>query len=163
VSVEVRSEPKRGARLARLLRARAQSFLEALGRPGADLSLYLVGDAAMRRLNRTFRGQDRATDVLSFPQARAGKLLGDVALSLDTAERRARAAGRAVKDELDRYLAHGILHLLGHDHHRPGEARRMAAAEAALIGEGLVAPPGDGVEPARARRKRAARTRGSAR
>jgi probable rRNA maturation factor len=59
--------------------------------------------------------------------------LGDVILSLDTARRQARAARRTLGAELDLYLAHGLLHLLGHDHHRPADARRMAALEARLL------------------------------
>jgi probable rRNA maturation factor len=139
VSVEVRSEHARGAAAARRLRSRARAFLAALGRREAELSVLVVGDAAMRRLNRAWRGKDRATDVLSFPAAGAGGLLGDVVISLDTARRAAREGGRALGAELDRYLAHGILHLLGHDHEAsPAAARRMARAEDRLVGEGMV-------------------------
>jgi probable rRNA maturation factor len=140
VSVEVRSDLVRGRAEGRRLGARARQFLKVLGHRDAHLSLLIVGDEAMRDLNRIWRGEDRTTDVISFPQAEPndGVVLGDVALSLDTAERRARAAGRPVDEELDRYLAHGILHLLGYDHLRAGEARRMGEAEAKLVGEGLV-------------------------
>lgn len=138
--VDVRSEHPRGAAAARRLARQARRYLAALGRPG-DVSVLVVGDAAIRRLNRAWRGIDRATDVLSFPQAPAPgerPQLGDLVVSLDTAERVARRDGRPVEAELDRYLAHGLLHLLGHDHVRPAQARRMAAAEDALVGEGLV-------------------------
>ncbi len=155
MSVSVRSEHARGASAARRLRERARRYLSALGRADAEVSILLVGDAAIRRLNRTWRGKDAPTDVLSFPQPRAGssRLLGDVVISLDTAARVARAEGRPLGAELDRYLAHGLLHLLGHDHARPADARRMAAAEDALVGEGLVsAVAGAAARPARARR-----------
>ena len=92
----------------------------------------------MRRLNRAWRGKDHPTDVLSFPAGGPGALLGDIVISLDTAQRAAREEGRRVGAELDRYLAHGLLHLLGHDHERPADARRMAEAEDALVGEGMV-------------------------
>ena len=139
MTVRIRSEHARGTAAARRLRDRARRYLSAVGRADAELSILLVGDAAIRRLNRAWRGKDAATDVLSFPQAApGGPLLGDVVISLDTAERVARREGRGVGAELDRYLAHGILHLLGHDHARPAEARRMAAAEDALVGEGMV-------------------------
>jgi probable rRNA maturation factor len=139
VTVEARSEHRRGAAAARRLGARARRYLAALGQDRADVSILVVNDAAIRKLNRAWRGKDRATDVLSFPHAdpRDG-LLGDVVVSLDTAERVAAAEGRPVGAELDRYLAHGLLHLLGHDHERPAEARRMAQAEDALVGEGMV-------------------------
>ena len=110
--------------------------------------MLICSDAVIRRLNREWRGRDRATDVLSFPltePAGAGPWLGDVVLSLDTAERRARQDARALGAELDRYLAHGILHLLGHDHERAADAARMAAAEERLLrGEGMVGAAGAG-------------------
>jgi probable rRNA maturation factor len=137
-AVHVRSEHPGGASCGRLLAARARKHLRALGRDGAELSILLVGDKAIRRLNRTWRGKDVATDVLSFPAAGPGPLLGDVVISLDTARRVAAGEGRALADELERYLAHGILHLLGHDHEKPAQARRMAQAEDALVGEGMV-------------------------
>jgi len=140
VTVHARSEHARGAAAARRLRERARRYLCALGREEAELSILVVGDAAMRRLNRAWRGKDRPTDVLSFPHAAPnhGPLLGDVVVSLDTARRVARAEGRLLGAELDRYLAHGLLHLLGHDHERPAQARRMAKAEDELVGEGMV-------------------------
>jgi len=140
VTVHARSEHARGAAAARRLRERARRYLRALGREEAELSILVVGDAAMRRLNRAWRGKDRPTDVLSFPHAEPnhGPLLGDVVVSLDTARRVARTEGRLLGAELDRYLAHGLLHLLGHDHERPADARRMAKAEDELVGEGMV-------------------------
>jgi len=138
VIVHARSEHPRGATAVRRLRQRARGYLAALGCERAELSVLVVGDAAMRRLNRAWRGKDRPTDVLSFPAAGPGALLGDIVVSLDTARRSAKEEGRAIATELDRYLAHGLLHLLGHDHHRPADARRMAEAEDALVGEGMV-------------------------
>lgn len=140
--VRISSEHPAGASAARRLRARAAAYLAHLDRPDAELSILLVTDRRIRTLNRRWRGKDRATDVLSFPlsePAGAGSLLGDVVISLDTAARRARQEGRRTGAELDRYLAHGILHLLGHDHERPVDARAMAALEAELARvEGLV-------------------------
>jgi probable rRNA maturation factor len=142
VTVRVASDHPRGSAAARRLRGRAAAFLEALGRAGAELSVLLTTDRRIRALNRRWRDIDRPTDVLSFPLSEphgVGPLLGDVVISLDTAVRRARRDGRRVQEELDRYLAHGLLHLLGLDHRRPAEARRMALAEAELIrAEGLV-------------------------
>ena len=133
--VRLSSEHPRGGYAARRLRARAAAYLAALGREDAELSILLVTDRRIRALNRAWRGKDAATDVLSFPlsePAGAGALLGDVVISVDTAARRARAERRAVGAELDRYLAHGLLHLLGHDHERPRDARVMALREAEL-------------------------------
>ncbi len=140
--VHVRSEHARGRGAARRLRWRAQQFLARLGRADAELSVLLVGDVAIRRLNRRWRRIDRATDVLSFPLSDPpgrGPMLGDVVISMDTASRRARADGRDVRVELERYLAHGLLHLVGFDHERTREARRMARKEEELVrSEGLV-------------------------
>jgi probable rRNA maturation factor len=135
--VRVRCGHARGGAAARRLRRSAAAFQRALGAAGSELSILLVGDAAIRRLNREWRGVDAATDVLSFPAAPApgAAILGDVVLSLDTARRRARRGGRGLAAELDRTLAHGLLHLLGHDHERPAQARRMAEAERRLLAE----------------------------
>jgi probable rRNA maturation factor len=142
VTVLARSEHPRGAAATRRLRAKAREFLAALGRPDAELSLLLTTDARIRRLNREWRRKDRPTDVLSFPLSDppgAGPLLGDVVISIDTAVRRGGDDARAVRKELDRYLAHGILHLLGYDHVRRADAVVMAAREEALVrADGLV-------------------------
>ncbi len=137
MNVEIRCDHPSGARVTRHLRARAPALLAALGRPGAGLSVLLTTDGRIRTLNRRFRRVDHATDVLSFPAddpPGRGPFLGDLAISLDLAARRARRAGRTILEEVDRYLVHGLLHLVGHDHLRPAEARRMARAEDALLG-----------------------------
>lgn len=110
--------------------------------PDAEVSVLLIGDGAMRTLNRRYRGRDRTTDVLSFP-LREGKfsavqhhLLGDIVISVPAAARQARAAGDTLLEEIDRLLVHGFLHLLGYDHERGGaEARRMEARECRLRGK----------------------------
>jgi len=162
--VELRSDHRGSGAVARRLRALARAHLRALARSDAELSVLLTGDRAMRALNRRWRGVDRPTDVLSFPldePASRGPELGDVVISLDTARRRARRQGRPVVAEADRYLVHGILHLLGYDHVQAGDARAMAALEARLLGEGGMieeARPGAG-GPAGARTARARRRR----
>lgn len=135
-----------GRHATRVLRELAARFLGEVGRKEAELSVVVTTDARIRGLNRRWRGKDRATDVLSFPAGDAPRApgrpvpLGDVVVSLDTARRRARGERRPLREELARYLAHGLLHLLGHDHDEPDAARRMAAAEARLLGgAGMVA------------------------
>jgi probable rRNA maturation factor len=121
---------------AQVLRTAAREQLASL-RSARELSLSLVSDRQMRTLNRKWRGKDRATDVLSFPQH--GRSIGDIVISLDTARRQARQGGWSVAAELRRLLAHGLLHCLGHDHDTLAAARRMARAERRLLGrEGLV-------------------------
>ena len=117
----------------------------ALDLAGAQLSLVVTTDRRIRYLNREFRDHDEPTDVLSFPAADSPRPrgrprpLGDVVISLDTARRRARQLTLDLGDELALYLAHGLLHLCGHDHGNPFQARRMAKAEARLLdGAGLL-------------------------
>ncbi len=134
--VLVSCDHPRGASAARRLRTKGRAFLAALDRKGSELSILLTGDARIRRLNRQWRKKDRATDVLSFPLSDppgVSPLLGDVVISVDTAARRGGGDARAVGSELDRYLAHGILHLLGFDHVRRDDAAVMAEREEELV------------------------------
>jgi probable rRNA maturation factor len=148
VVVEARAEglARAGALLSHLRRS-AVRFLDVLDLERVELSILLTDDPGIRTLNRMWRRKDRPTDVLSFPAGEPApgstgpRHLGDVILSLDTARRQARAHRRLVADELDLYLAHGLLHLLGHDHHRPRDAERMAALEARLLGRPGMVPP----------------------
>lgn len=106
-----------------------------------EVSVLLTSDREIRRLNRTFRGKDKATDVLSFPMlhpsassrssARA-KIAGDLAISIDTAQRQAMRFGHPLKTELKILLLHGLLHLAGYDHEM--DAGEMAARENELRG-----------------------------
>ncbi|HEY3452129.1 MAG TPA: rRNA maturation RNase YbeY [Myxococcales bacterium] len=146
----VRSDHRDGAPAARVLRGLAKKFLASLRLSQAQVSIVVTTDRRIRAVNREWRDKDQATDVLSFPAARVpgpkewGRPLGDVVISLDTARRRAREDERALKDELARYLAHGLLHLLGHDHQDAAQARKMARAEAKLLGAaGMVLGPSE--------------------
>ncbi len=111
-------------------------MLAGVGEEEASLSLRIVSDRTMRALNRKYRGKDKATDVLSFPM-RERELLGDIVISVDTAKRQAKAYDAPLERELERLLIHGILHLLGHDHEKASERKKMEAEErrlAELIG-----------------------------
>jgi probable rRNA maturation factor len=95
------------------------SELVAVVAPAADsLGVRFTGDREMRRLNRTYRGRDAATDVISFPGGTTpeGRHLGDLVVAVPTARRQAAAAGHGVERELRALLLHGVLHCLGHDH-----------------------------------------------
>ena len=151
----------RGKYAGRVLREAGVTMLRKLHLRG-ELSVALLTDSAIRRLNREWRRMDRPTDVLSFPQEGEGgagaRVLGDVAISLDTARRQAREGGWTLVAELRRLLAHGLLHCLGHDHELSSQARRMAAAERRLLGrEGMVGAAEARklpLPPARARKRR---------
>jgi probable rRNA maturation factor len=119
--------------------ATARCLLSALDESESELTVSLVDDAEVRRLNREYRGKDRPTDVLAFAMREglrvAGdeRVLGDVVISLDAAARQARRHGLAVEDEVRTLLIHGVLHLLGYDHERSqAAARRMKAMERRL-------------------------------
>jgi probable rRNA maturation factor len=97
------------------------------------VNIALVSDARMRELNRTYRHQDKATDVLSFPAAEEG-VLGDIAIARGVASRQAVRAGHPYTTELRILALHGLLHLLGYDHeHDDG---RMRKVEAELLRKG---------------------------
>jgi probable rRNA maturation factor len=121
-----------------------------LGCPEAELSVSIVGDRAIRVLNREYLGRDKATNVISFAMSEGEfgalnpQMLGDVVISADTAAREADEAGESFLSRLYFLLLHGILHITGYDHERSGEAEaaRMEAREreifAQLQEEGLV-------------------------
>ena len=96
-----------------------------------DVSVLLTSDAESKRLNKAFRGRNKATDVLSFPAAaEAQGIAGDLAISLDTAARQAAEHGHPLRDEVKILLLHGLLHLAGEDHET--DSGEMAAHEASL-------------------------------
>ena len=106
----------------------------------AELSVSLVDDLEMRRLNAAYRHRDQPTDVLAFAMREGDgaalhpHVLGDVVISLDTAARQAAARGVAVAAEVRLLLTHGILHLLGYDHERsPADARSMFRRQRELL------------------------------
>jgi probable rRNA maturation factor len=96
-------------RLRRVLRRAARAL-----RVSGEVALVLAGDGTLHRLNRDYRGKDKPTDVLSFPGEAAG--LGDIVISVPTAERNARRLGRTLPQEIDVLALHGFLHVLGYDH-----------------------------------------------
>lgn len=112
---------RRGVRTGPLL-----AFARRLARAGprhvaSGLTIVLVGDATLRRLNRDFRGKDVTTDVLSFPSggetlADGTRPLGEIVISVPQAARQATAEGHALGRELRVLMIHGYLHLLGYDH-----------------------------------------------
>jgi probable rRNA maturation factor len=106
-----------------------------LGSTDAELSVTLVNDAEIAALAARYGRRPRATDVLSFPLAEgpgaghAGRVLGDVVISLDTARRQARRRGIPLARELETLLVHGCLHVLGMDHMSRADRARMRALE----------------------------------
>jgi probable rRNA maturation factor len=125
-------------RLIRHAEALAARAAHAAG--GDRATVVLASDSAVKRLNARHRGRNTPTNVLTFEPLAAG-LPGEIFLALGTVRREAAAARRPPAHHLAHLVVHGALHLQGHDHHHPGEARRMEMAEArALRGLGLPNP-----------------------
>lgn len=105
----------------------------------AELSIVLGDDALVHALNRQWRGQDKPTNVLSFPVAPmtlppgAPRLLGDVVLAFETLAAEAAAQGKPLAHHLSHLIVHGVLHLMGYDHEAAGEAVRMETLEVAVL------------------------------
>lgn len=96
--------------------------------PGRSYCALVTGDEELRRLNNEFRGQDYATDVLSFPSDSPAGPLGDIAISADRAATQAAEHGHDTPTEIRILLLHGLLHLMGHDHETDkGKMRRLEA------------------------------------
>lgn len=112
-------------------RRAAEAALREAGASGA-MTVLLTDDIEVKRLNGQHRAKAKPTNVLSFPAGLPGQL-GDVALALGVVRREARDAGRHVAAHLAHLVAHGALHLAGHDHLLAGEARRMERAEARIM------------------------------
>src|SRR5688500_16243871 len=81
---------------------------------GSEISLVFCDDEFIHGLNRHYRGKDKPTDVLSFPQDPASGLLGDVVISVPTAQRQSEERGHPLQTEIEWLYLHGVLHLLGH-------------------------------------------------
>ena len=94
---------------------RTKVMLQALGSDDSSVTVAFVSDTKIRELNRQFRGIDKATDVLSFPAGDQGQL-GDIAISLETAERQSKENGLTLSGEIAQLILHGLLHLSGYDH-----------------------------------------------
>ncbi len=119
-------------------------------RDGAEVSLLLTSDAEVQALNARWRGQDKPTNVLSFPAAGAERLaespaLGDIALAFETLAGEAEATGIPLADHYRPHIAHGFLHLIGYDHQTDEEAERMEALETRILARlGVPNPYADG-------------------
>ena len=115
----------------------------ALGRHGRgrELSVLVVGPARSRSLNQRFRHSDRPTNVLSFAPPTPGPLLGDLVICPQVLRREARAQRKAERAHWMHLVIHGALHLVGYNHERPADARRMERREIRLLRSLGVANP----------------------
>lgn len=108
-----------------------------------EMTIMLTNDRKISSLNRKYRHIDRPTDVLSFPiyEKEFGKyfgkekcmLLGDIVISLETLKNESSRQGKSFRDHLAHLTTHGILHLMGFDHTKPTDAKRMVSIETLLL------------------------------
>jgi probable rRNA maturation factor len=109
----------------------------ALARRDCDLSILLTTDAKIRRLNRDFRGKDKPTNVLSFPQLppppKGPVPLGDVVLAAETIRRESRMQGKNIESHTIHLVVHGVLHLFGYDHMKAKDAKTMENLECDIL------------------------------
>jgi len=114
----------------------AAQLLAEVGKPDAEVSVLLTDDSGIHTLNRQWRNIDKPTDVLSWPMEEE-VLLGDVAISVDTAARQANAREWPIEEEIALLLVHGILHLLGYEDDTEEGAEAMRVVERRLLGKPL--------------------------
>jgi probable rRNA maturation factor len=99
----------------------------------AELTIRVIGAAESRKLNRTWRGKDKPTNVLSF--AADAPVLGDLAICAPVVAREAREQGKRAAAHWAHMVVHGVLHLLGYDHENDRDAARMEAREARILAQ----------------------------
>ncbi|MFC1621124.1 rRNA maturation RNase YbeY [Candidatus Omnitrophota bacterium] len=118
---------------------RAEFILNKMGEDRGELSLLFVADSYIRRLNSKYRNVDSRTDVLAFSMREGyglpeeSPILGDVVISTETAKRAAGKRRVSVQSEIELYLVHGILHLLGYKDERSSDRKKMKAKEKELL------------------------------
>ena len=135
---------KPGIRVAPIRQA-INKTLEGENRPGAEVSVLLVNDVRIRELNRRYRGVDSPTDVLAFAMGEGEfaelhpEILGDVIISVETAEKQAECGGHSLIDELCLLAVHGTLHLLGFDDNTASGRTRMRRRERKYLNDEMKA------------------------
>lgn len=135
IEVELNQQLLRGGQ--RIPRAVLQSVLVAVSRElgvksRKQVSVVFVPPRTMKQLNKSYRGKDYVTDVLSFSLG-DDPLFGELVLSYDQAKKQAAEQKHSVRDELVFLIVHGILHLFGYDHERPSDARVMFPIQERLL------------------------------
>src|ERR1700691_2241597 len=137
IEVIVKSKRWKSNKDAGLVMRRAIAAAAAtLSTPAAELAIVLTDNAAMRLLNRIWRGVDAATNVLSFPNKSIGgeaALIGDIVLAYETIAAEARQEGKPFAHHLAHLAVHGFLHLLGYDHERERDAAAMERLEREIL------------------------------
>lgn len=109
------------------------SVLEQITEAKGEISILLTNDAQMQQLNKQFRGKDKPTNVLSFPQDNEPDLLGDIAMGFETLRREAAEQEKTFEQHFTHLFLHGVLHLLGYDHEEDEDQRHMEQKEVEIL------------------------------
>ncbi len=113
--------------------AKIKNWIKAALSTNAEITVRFVDEAEAQQLNRDYRGQDRPTNVLSFPYESGPPLTGDIALCLPLARQEAEALGLSAEARNAHLLVHATLHLQGHDHEHESDAQVMRALESKIV------------------------------
>ena len=145
-SIDIRMDDPRWRKVRglppRLRRAAELALLRGKAGKSAALTILLSDDARLKELNLRFRGQNKATNVLSFPSDAAnGVYLGDIALAYEVTSDEARSSAKRFVDHAMHLTVHGVLHLLGFDHLTARAAGEMEPLETKILGELGIADP----------------------
>jgi probable rRNA maturation factor len=146
VSVDLLNRQRKVHLDARILAPLMEAAMNAAGVADRDVTVVLVSDRAIHRMNKQWRGMDSPTDCLSFPTAEgegsefAGPELGDIVISLERALEQGPIhlegdvpPEKALESEVLFLFVHSLLHLMGYDHQKPGDTRRMKAMEKRIL------------------------------
>ncbi len=118
-----------------------------------EVSLVFSDDAQVRAINAEWRGQNKPTNVLSFPAfplvpgGKPGPMLGDIIIARETVEREAADLDKSFNDHLTHLMVHGFLHLFGYDHMDSEEAERMESIETRILASLGLSDPYAGQDP----------------
>jgi probable rRNA maturation factor len=130
-----------------MIKRAAKKILSALGYEKHEVSIVIVDDKEITRLNRQYFHRHRPTNVIAFPMAAGDpdaihpEILGDVVISAETAERQAEAVGGRLEEETLFLMIHGLLHLVGYDHEGSSQERRKMEAKEQELFSALMRPP----------------------
>jgi probable rRNA maturation factor len=138
IDIAVEAEPWHRILGAELIAHRAaRAAFDDAGLNEGEASILLTDDAKIRELNRTYRGKDQPTNVLSFPSndktEGGARFYGDIALAYETLNREAAAEGKRLDAHLSHLVVHGVLHLLGFDHDNERDAEAMEMCETKIL------------------------------
>lgn len=133
--IEIADRTGRSKTITSLLRQVLRKSLEELKLSNREVSVLLVNNREMQKLNRQYRGKKRPTDVLSFSQEPNKKevLLGDIVIAIPIARKQAKEHRHSLQRECAVLAVHGLLHLLGYDHEKPRDAKTMFAKQNKLL------------------------------